>query len=190
MTWLVAVVSSYFCCQVLHHCRLFRFSKIFLENSILAFLSVKLLKMLRAALASCLRVSSAFKSPVASLFKWVPASFTARLSAAGFFDCNCSLTVPEGAGADLEAAATWVQVFGTLEPRNVPTEIQLDSPDMSQGSIGIPLGRLWTVEVAPRSTQVNTWVSVRFSCVFILFLFVMSVSFVVMFVSFVFHVPF
>ena len=169
MTWLVAVVSSYFCCQVLHHCKLFRFSKIFLENSILAFLSAKLLKMLRAALASCLRVSSAFKSPVDSLFKWVPASFSARLSAAGFLACNWSLIVPEGAGADLEAAATWVQVFGTLEPRNVLTEIQLDSSDMSQGSIGIPLGRLWTVEVAPRSTQVNTWVSVRSSCVFMLF---------------------
>ena len=173
MTWLVAVVSSYFCWQVLHHCRLFRFSKIFLENSILAFLSVKLLKMLRAALASCLRVSSAFNSPVDSLFKWVPASFTARLSAAGFVACNWSLIV--GAGADLEAAATWVQVFGTLEPRNVPTEIQLDSSDMSQGSIGIPLGRLWTVEVAPRSTQVNTWVSVRFSSVFMLLHFVMFV---------------
>ena len=59
------------------------------------------------------------------------------------------LIVDGGAGADLEAAATWVHVFGTLEPRNVPTEIQLDSSDMSQRPTRTPLGRLWTVQVAP-----------------------------------------
>ena len=111
----------------------------------LGFLSKRLLKMLRAELASSLRFSVAFNPPVDCLFKWVPASFTTRLSPGGFFACcSCSLTD----GADLAAAATWVQVFGPLEPRKVFTEIQLDYPHMSQGSIGIPLGRLWTVEVA------------------------------------------